>query len=237
MNIKELFHIKKGDIISIVGSGGKTTLLLSLCSKLRDEYCVMATTSTKMYKPDRAFYDTIYTDVNSFLKSGAKKKGITVISGSIDLNNNKLIGIGDNDLNKLIEYFDIVVIEADGSRNMPLKGWKSHEPPVLLKTNKTIGIIPIGVIGRKVNESFIYGYDEFKELVGNKVIDFDAVAKICTNEGLFKNSHKEKYLFINQTDDSESIEKARNLAKYLRERIPEINICFGSLKKDVYYEY
>lgn len=242
LNLKILFNLEKGDIISIVGSGGKTSLMFALAEELKNNYNVLITTSTKIFMPASNTYDNLYTNVNSFIDSNFfEKNGLTVISKSFDECNKKLIGIDNNDLEKICKKFDIIIIEADGSRNLPIKGWKIHEPPVLEKTNKTIGIIPIKLINKKIEQSYIYGYEEFIKIVGGaEYLNCEAIKNIFIHEqGLFKNSRGNKYLFINQADDDELIEKSFELAKYLNQSIKNLNfkICIGSLKNGVYYEY
>lgn len=242
ININDLFSIEKGSIISIVGSGGKTTLLFFLAAELKHNYNVLVTTSAKILKPLINQYDFLFTNVESFINSDLKNKNnITVISKSINESNNKLIGIDDNDLEKLIGYFDVILIEADGSNKLPLKGWKNHEPPVLKKSNKTIGIIPVSVLGRDIDTSYIYGYEEFKKLAGNESnVNEETIKNICISEnGIFKNSAGEKYLFINQADTKYDVDKSVKLAKYLHENIENINfkIVIGSLQEEKFYEY
>lgn len=242
--ITELFNINKGDIVSIVGSGGKTTFLFQLAKGLRNEYKVLASTSTRILEPPTDDYDYLYTDIESYIinKNLSRKNSITVISKSINTETKKLIGIDDNDLDILINDFDVILLEADGSRNLPLKGWKDHEPPVLNKTNKTIGVIPANLINKKASNTFIYGFDEFNILTGfREYISFEAIGKICSsNNGLFKNSKGSLYLFLNKADTKEEIQISKELSKYLKEFAVnnpfDFKICFGSLEKEVYYE-
>lgn len=248
--LRNIFNVNKGDIISIVGSGGKTSLLFNLAKNLKKDYNVLVTTSTKIRKPSLDQCDYLYTDVNSYIEynlnnPSTKNNAITVISKSIIEyeDKQKLVGIDDFDLDKIYKNFDITLIEADGSRRLPLKGWKSYEPCILKKTNKTIGIIPIDVLNRKVNSDFIYGFEEFNKITDYKeYIDFETIGKICSNEsGIFKNSKGELYFYINKIDTKEDAEKAMGLSKYLKENIVgnpfKFKICFGSFKGGFYYEY
>lgn len=244
--LESLFNISRGDIISIVGSGGKTSLLFKLAKNLKKNYNVLVTTSTKIKKPSYDECDYLYTDVNEYLKynfNNLLTKSITVISKSIIKDKNKLIGIDDADLDRIYEDFNIILIEADGSRNLPLKGWKSYEPCILKKTNKTIGIIPIDVLDKKVNVEFIYGFEEFNKISDNaEYINFETIGKICSNSlGIFKNSIGERYLYINKVDSYEDEQKAMELARFLEENIIgrpyDFKICFGSFNRGVFYEY
>ncbi|MDD2495029.1 MAG: selenium cofactor biosynthesis protein YqeC [Tissierellia bacterium] len=246
MHIKKLeniFNIKKGDIISIVGSGGKTSLLFMLANSLKKNYNVLVTTSTKIYKPNYNDCDYLYTDLKSYFKNKLfVNNAVTVISKSINKDSNKLIGIDNNDLNNIYKDFDVVLIESDGSKKMSLKGWKSYEPCILNKTNKTIGIIPIDNLDKKVNRDFIYGYEEFMKLTDNAdYINFEIIGRICSKaSGIFKNSMGELYLYLNKVDTEEDKIKAMNLSDYLEKNVIgypyNFKICYGSIKKGNYYE-
>lgn len=236
-SLSSMLDIKKGDIVSIVGSGGKTTLMFRLANELKDKYKVLVTTSTKIYMPDKKY--KIYATVDSYIDSFNKlDNGITVIAKDVNIESNKLIGINDDDLDILIKYFDIILIEADGSRGLPLKGWKEYEPVILESSNKTIGVIPANIINKKIDADFVHNHDEFNILTDySNNLDFEAIGKICTHKnGLFKNSRENLYLFLNQADTEEDIKNSRELSVYLEEYNHNFKICWGSLKKEEYYE-
>lgn len=236
-NLSSIFDIKKGDVVSIVGSGGKTTLMFKLADELKDTYKVLVTTSTKIYMPDKKY--KIYTTLENFINNHDEiENGIIVVAGGYNAESNKLIGINDDDSDILMKHFDIILIEADGSRGLPLKGWKEHEPVILKASDKTIGIITANTINKRIDSDFVYNYDEFNILTDySDRLDFEAVQKICTRKnGLFKNSDGYVYLFLNQADTEEDVKNSRELSTYLKQYDCNFKICVGSLKKEEYYE-
>lgn len=242
--LEEIFNINKGDVVSIVGSGGKTSLLFKLAEELKYKYKVLVSTSAKILMPSDDCYDYLFLNVNSYFNNRPNNSiGITVISKDINSETNKLIGINDKDLEVLISDFDVILLEADGSKKLPIKGWKNHEPPVLNMTTKTIGVMPADLINKKISKEFIYGFDEFNILTDNsEYINFRTIGRICSEKnGIFKNSKGCLYIFLNKADTNEVITISKELSNYLNEFIIcetcNFKICFGSLKKGVYYEY
>jgi probable selenium-dependent hydroxylase accessory protein YqeC len=242
--LKDIFELCQNDIVSIVGSGGKTTLMFKIGNELRYQYKVLLSTSAKIMVPRRECYEHIYTCLDDYKKDRLNvDKGITILSKTVDYERNKLIGIDDYDLQCVADDYYVVVIEADGSRRLPLKGWKSHEPVVLNMTNKTIGVIPGDMLDKRINRDNIYGFEEFKDFLGSEdVFNNVVVGRICSSEvGIFKNSKGKRYLFINKIDDEKDLKRVIELAKYLDEFIKnkpfDFKICYGSLKKGLYYEY
>ena len=49
MDVNNVFGLMKNDIVSVVGAGGKTSLILYLAEKLRGK--ILISPSTRMYQP------------------------------------------------------------------------------------------------------------------------------------------------------------------------------------------
>ncbi|MDO7205691.1 hypothetical protein Q5M85_17895 [Paraclostridium bifermentans] len=74
--LEQLLEIKENDVITVVGAGGKTSLITYLSKQLSSEYSVLLTTTTKIYIPKSSDYNNIIlTDKsNTFILD----KGITL---------------------------------------------------------------------------------------------------------------------------------------------------------------
>ena len=53
MSLKEIIDIKNNYIISIVGCGGKTTLMYLLANELKTDNKVLVSTTTKIFSPTK----------------------------------------------------------------------------------------------------------------------------------------------------------------------------------------
>ncbi|MEL7647575.1 MAG: selenium cofactor biosynthesis protein YqeC [Sedimentibacter sp.] len=242
-SLTEIFEIEKGDVVSIVGTGGKTSLLFLLGKELGKHCKVLLTTSTKIYVPKAGDCDYVFTCLEDYFDAELGiTKGTVVVSKGIMQKEQKLLGIDDSDADRLAGDFHVVLIESDGSRNLPLKGWKDHEPPVLEKTTKTIGIFPIDMLDAQVTHENVYGYEKFMLMTGNKdKADMETVGNICSHmEGIFKNSRGRLFFFINRADEDQKLKKAFELASYLKKNVVgnplDFKVCLGSLKDGVFYE-
>lgn len=65
MKLSALLNIKRNSITSIVGAGGKTTLMFYLADEHRQESKVLVTTTTKIYVPENEQYDHLMLDEDS----------------------------------------------------------------------------------------------------------------------------------------------------------------------------
>jgi len=246
MSLIDTFKIKSKDIITIIGAGGKTSLMFSASSLLRDKYKVLVTTTTHIYIPDKNTYDEIlmlndFTNkkYHSILENN--KNGVYVVGNHI-VNNCKIKGLTFEMLDKIIPYFGIVIIEGDGSKEKSLKGWNDLEPVIYPKTTKIIGILDITSIGLDINEENIHRVDRFLDIINdysaNKVT-IEHLEKLILNEnGLFKIYKGENILFINKVESTIDEINALDLIKNIKCKNNSniSNYIYGSIYKNEYIE-
>lgn len=240
-DIIDILDLKKGDVLSIVGSGGKTTTMYSLGEKLKENNRVLLTTSTKIGRPKEGQGDKIYGCVDSYISDRITNVGSYIIGNTIK-GKGKFAAISNDEFNLIKDDFDISIIEADGCKNLPLKGWRDKEPVILNGTNKTLGLFSIKVLDKEPSYDLVFAIEELEKITGK----FDIISKeifekiILSENGIFKHSLGDKYIFFNQTDSIEEKNKAIELIEYLKSNkdIEDMNIKFlyGSVKKDEFYE-
>lgn len=243
MELFKFLNLNRGDLVSIVGAGGKTTLMYTLAQELREEHKILVTTTTKIFLPDREQYDYMEIGFDNFEKIRyCNKKGIYVY-GKFVSEDGKLIGINTDTLDKELSFFDYTIVEADGSKGKPIKGWNSTEPVVSSKTRKTIGVLSIESIGKAINEENVHRVSEFINItnaVEKEPISMKNILSIIFHRnGLFKDSVGERILFINKVENNEEIVLVDELVHYIKlqnERDKLIDkIVYGSLRNKEYY--
>lgn len=242
MKLISLLGIKTGSVISVVGAGGKTSFIFSLANELRCRYKVLVTTTTKIYAPEKSQYDYIALDDEKHLINNyciSKEKGIYVF-GSLIEKENKLSVLKNINLVDICKYFDYVLIEADGSKKKPIKGWRETEPVILENTNVTVGVLNIQVLGKEINDCLVHRLDRFLELTDaheKQPVELKHLETIVfSHKGLFKNSLGEKILFINKVETPEDNKGAKQLALNItKNNSGRINkIIAGSLKHSTF---
>ncbi len=198
-----LLNIKKGDIISVVGSFGKTTLINTLKNQLNGK--VLVTTTTKI-GVNQIKCDYYFEGVKGLEKAYKMKENGTYLV-VYKQNGEKLEGFNEEILNKYTKNFDYILIEADGSKQKPLKGWASYEPVIISKTTKTVGLINFSLIGEEICEKNIHRADLFCKITNSNIGDklkVQHIKKVIVNEnGLFKNAVGEKIVLFNRINNND----------------------------------
>jgi len=242
MNLSNYIGLKKKDIISFVGAGGKTTMMFKIAQELRQGNRVLVTTTTKIFFPLEDTYDFISTD-SAILPQDIhiKKNGIYILGSAVN-QENKILGLSFKKLDELAPYFDYILIEADGAKKKQLKWWNETEPVIYMKTTKTIGIIDIQALKMEINENNVHRSKIFCELTGaiqGERVKIEHLLKIVINPlGLFKAALGEKILYINKVERPNDLISAKSLVNKVNLNDKKLidRVLWGSLKKDMYFK-
>lgn len=226
------FRLGERKLVSIVGSGGKTSLLLYLAGLLRGHANVIISTTTKIILPSEHLYDAAFgsvADLKAAVKDGyineSTARTVVLHQGFIPEVPNKVEGIKPKDGTYLSQLPAITLIEADGSRQLPLKWWKEVEPVIPNGNGATIGVIPIDLFGQTVGDHNFYNLDGFEETFSYrpKTVDADLLIKLIVHpDGLFKNSTSDKILVFSRCETDHHVQLANEIVDGVRGMAPEL---------------
>jgi probable selenium-dependent hydroxylase accessory protein YqeC len=187
-----------GSVVSLTGSGGKTSLLKKLGAYERSlGKSVLLTTTTKLGSPNLVdyAYDSIYLDDS--IISSPKAKGTTEFL-AWPFSSDKVCSPPFELISRLVGLYDIILIEADGAKHLPLKLHGPHEPVVIPQTTTTIAMAGIREWGNLANPSNFFN---FQMLADSILINEDLIALLLDSpNGLLKNAVGRKIVLVNQAE-------------------------------------
>ena len=160
--------------------------------------------------------------------------------GMLNADTGKLEPLPDHVLAGLIPRYDVTLLEADGSRGLPCKGWLSGEPVVPHYCTHTVGIVTMNAMGKAATENVVHRLPEFLSLTGMKegetITAQSLGAMICAPDGMFRNSAGKKYLLVNQVEDDTSA--ALSFLRTIKAKYPDRfeRLLYGSVHLDSWQE-
>lgn len=186
-SVTEALQLKLPDhaVISIIGAGGKTSLIFAWARELAASgKNVVITTTTHMYRPD-----------------SMEEDGIKIVVSDDPERPDKVTAPPADVLESLRETADVVLIEADGARRMPLKWPGQHEPVIPEYTDITVCVAGLSALGRKASD-VIFRADELPENLKRETVDINQIhAIVASRSGGQKGVRGEFRVFMNQVDD------------------------------------
>lgn len=133
-------------IIAVVGSGGKTTLIHQLAQQYRNQgKTVLVTTTTHMLREA----DTLLTDDAALILEALEKNGY-VMAGNAE--GEKIKGLSQETFRAVCHRADVVLVEADGSKGLPLKYPCATEPVIPEQTDEILVVCGLNAIGQKAKD-------------------------------------------------------------------------------------
>jgi len=206
INTDKIFKIIKGDVISFVGAGGKTSLITALALSLRKRFSIAITTTTHMYPVnDEQFQNHMFNNDNSSaaLNNLIKNNRIPVFFSSID-SEGKGLPPTIKDIQTISSLFDIVLIEADGARGKSLKIPRAHEPVVPDFSKKVFLVIGLDILEKKISDNLVFHPELFndKGLNSKIIITWQALRNILYSPDSYLDKLKGKdiFLVLNKSD-------------------------------------
>lgn len=212
-----LSHLSHG-IVSLVGGGGKTSVMYRLARELEAMgKRVIVTTSTHIFYTQE--YQTVIVEDVSLVKNVDWKGGILVVGGQVT-KEGKLKGLPASVTHQLSAYCDVLLIEADGAKHLPVKLPAAHEPVIINETDVVIACAGLDCIGRTWAES-CFRWKLAAEIVGvdgNDIIEPKDLAEVLLSEqGSRKGVGERLYrIVLNKADDDVRLACAMQVCEELR---------------------
>ena len=222
MKLQEALGIPRG-ITSVIGGGGKTTLLSVLARELAAGSATVALTTSTHFLPLEGMpalsgpdeWDAAASPVACFA-SPTKEGKLTAPACGIPA---------------LAEAADYVLVEADGSKRLPLKAHADWEPAVPKGSKRCVLVLGGSGFGRPVREA-VHRPELFCELAGcegDAVATPELVAAAIAAETASGRIAPD-VVVVNQAEDPRAADAARDFAVALRAHDLGAPVLAGSIR-------
>lgn len=203
-------------VIAVVGAGGKTTIAYALAGALqRAGKKVLVTTTTHMFEPEEHYIEwekTKTTDENLRKITETVSACADVWTVGVRAGNAKIKGIPE-EIKKLSETVEFLIVEADGSKQMPFKVPAAHEPVIPACADYVIGVMGYPAIGKAIRD-VSHRPGDVAAFLGKELTETitagDMINVMTSKNGLLKDVHVPYTLILNRCPrkaDEDFIEK------------------------------
>lgn len=223
MNLSQALRYPPHSTLTLVGSGGKTTVLFHLARELEPPVIVTATSHLHVDQIKLADSHWMGTGPEELVGLVANPAGVMLVTGPVT--GERTRGLNEKTmawLNDLCKVHRLpLLIEADGSRQHPLKASAVHEPPIPVFTEMVVVVAGLSGIGKPLTETTVHHSEVFASLSGlaaGELITTEALAHVLTHSaGGLKNipTNARRVAILNQADTSELQSQGRALAERL----------------------
>lgn len=223
--------------VSLVGGGGKSTLMYFLAEECAKEgKKVLISTTTHIYAPAAEYYASCEMAARKLWEEGKFAVIGTPVpeKGKLKMPERAL-------LEELMEQADVVFLESDGAKGHPCKVPKSHEPVLHPQSNLVIGVFGLSAIGKPLRE-VCFRLEEAVELLGveedHVLTPEDAAELLSSPVGTRKNVGERQYcVILNQCDDGPRRRMGTEIAQRLAALgVPDVVMTAFDPEEREYYQ-
>lgn len=202
-------EIEKFPLTSITGSGGKTSLMLVMAGLLRKKGRVVVTTTTKIgLSEGSALGNQFIGSAGDAIKKIAALPQRGALVAVRKKCGEKLCGFTPQEVDAISqsEIADWLLVEADGSRHLPLKAYEEWEPPIPALTSLQFVIIGADAFIKPFGEETAFRAELLEKRFGVErgiKLPLPTAARILSGRDEYlKNSPRRalRVLLLNKTD-------------------------------------
>ncbi|HKL58808.1 MAG TPA: selenium cofactor biosynthesis protein YqeC [Sphaerochaeta sp.] len=218
-----LFFSPSQRCLALTGSGGKTTAMVHLAKHYAEKNLrVLVSTTTKLLLPKDREYgcDTYFLDDRALSYHPAQ--GERVFYTHVE---HKAVAPPLKNLETLLGRYDVLLLEADGSRNLGLKLHTQADPVVPAFVTGTLALVAMGLEGKPFREH-CFGSKPYLKEFPDEWVSLATYSKLFTHkQGILKRMQGRSLVLCNQSNEKD-IEQYRRLASSVS---PPYPIWFGDL--------
>lgn len=202
MKLAWALRVMDGDVVAVVGGGGKTSLLYRLAAELAEPGTgrVIVTTTARMLLPREGDADGLFLhrDFDRIAERHAETlpylRRIVVAPDMLDSDEGWKLDSTPLDWPRRLAGLPRVanvLVEADGSRHRPLKAPAEYEPPIPPDADMVVVVVGLDVVGEPLDATHVHRVERVAALVGQPLgspVTGETVARVLTHpEGGLKN--------------------------------------------------
>lgn len=137
------FLAEKGHVVSLVGGGGKTTLLYAMARQSAAKgWRVLVSTTTHILRPEEHSVAATPAELEALWAAGGYAvAGTPAPQGKLTAPDPALLGYA-------LRRADAVFLEADGAKHHPCKAPAEHEPVLLPESDVVLAVAGLSALGK-----------------------------------------------------------------------------------------
>lgn len=206
---------ERGHIVSLVGGGGKSTLMDYMASCFANHgLCTAMMTTTRIKRPEipcLTFEDCCRRWAEGDYAVCGRETG-----------EGKFRQPDDPVLRRILAQAEAVVIEADGAKRMACKAPSGKEPVILPESDIVIGVMGLEVLGKRVGD-VCFRLEHVCSLLScgeDHLLTAEDMTTILLHEAGTRKSvgSRTYYIALNKCDDEQRLEEGKKILLNLREK-------------------
>ncbi len=237
-------------VVSLIGAGGKTTLMFRLAARLAGSgKKVLTTTTTRILQPlpgqsPRLILSPDAGEILSRSRDAFRRHSHVTAGREQSAARGKVLGLDPAVIDQLRQsaLYDWIIVEADGAARRPLKTCARHEPVVSRSTTHIVAVAGLSAVGRPLTDATVFRAEQFSRVTAlplNMPVTAGAMARALVHDLARADADRtdtRRIVFLNQADLPGAEATGQQVAGLIqsisrRSRRPVDRILLGALRR------
>jgi molybdenum cofactor cytidylyltransferase len=244
MNLYHALRLTHRDEVAFVGAGGKTTAMFCLANEIVESGGRVITTTTTRLGLDQLSLAPVHVTTIEELQVALQTSPHVLLTGEIDRTQPKLLGVSQSLISNLqsltsnIQLPTSILVEADGSKQLPFKAPADHEPVIPDFVTHVVVVVGIDAVGKPLTAEYVHRPEIIAGLAESRVgtiINSEIIAKVLTHpQGGMKNvpSNVRVSVLINKVESDEQLKSAREIADQTLRDLKTLRVLIGAANQN-----
>lgn len=246
MNLSHALRLTNHDIVAFVGAGGKTTAMFRLANEIVESGGRVITTTTTRLGLDQLPLAPVHVTTFEELQFALQTSPHVLLTGEIDRTQQKILGVPQSLISNLhasrltsnIQLPTSILIEADGSKQLPFKAPADHEPVIPSFATQVVVVVGVDALGKPLTDEYVHRPEIIARLAETRVgtiINSEIISKVLTHpQGGMKNIPKDARacVLINKVESDEQLKAAREIARETLKVLETFKVLIGVAQQD-----
>lgn len=204
-----------GDVVAFVGGGGKTTAMLRLADEIAAAGGRVVSTATTRLAAAEVRLAPAHVRTVAALPAALATSRHVLLTGALDAAPGKAPGVPPDVLCALRLPLAALLVEADGSRQLPFKAPAAHEPLIPACSTLVVPVVGIDAVGKPLTAEHVHRPEFVSRIHAGSTVTPEMIAAVVTHPlGGCKNvpAGARVVLLVNNVDSDDRRRLAREVA-------------------------
>lgn len=245
--LRPLMDIAPGDMVCVMGAGGKATLMKRLIREMLDEpYPVIITSTTNLHAlggedaPPVLLSEEGRAELQSVAQDWSGRGAVVWVEKKLPQNMFRGLEASQVEALSASGFHGVMVVKTDGARKRLIKAPGPGEPVIPEGATHCVLVLGLAAIGRKADERIVHRMEKVRDIAGlaaGEVIEAHHLVKLASHPESYPSRFPEgakRVLYLSHCTSQEALQEAQTIFEAVPDGIYDYLLTGDSVAGNFY---
>ena len=245
--LRPLMDIAPGDMVCVMGAGGKATLMKRLIREMLDEpFPVIITSTTNLHAlggedaPPVLLSEAGRAELQTAAQDWSTRGAVVWVEKKLPQNMFRGLEASQVEALHASDFGGVMVVKTDGARKRLIKAPGPGEPLIPEGATHCVLVLGLAAIGQKADEKIVHRMDNVREIADLKageVIESHHLAELACHPDSYPSRFRKgakRILYLSHCTSQEALQEAQTIFEAIEDGIYDYLLTGDSIAGNFY---